>query len=190
MEIIRELEQLGMPATEGGTRPSSTSKRLTEAKVCANQIMAQEIISPDQYNPLMEKSLFCCFLRNKGKHPRKEYVRIKIFRGFKKFLRQISKGKVSAKPAGQIKAAKLDAFVSYYRTNFHSLQDISAVEGERSKDHKSLNTKFLSRFFRRPVVRISFVLFVDYLFCDDNIEMLTSYFRFKCCPNSGEHTTT
>jgi len=119
--------------------------------------------------------------------PKKEYLRCKLIRGCKKFMRHLAQKKDPhkitkfKKTTPKIKRIweKMQKFREF---NLETLEEFSKTDTTLSDEvYKSYNSKFCSRFFENLLVRKVFRQYIKLLFVDFEVNRLEKEFNFSCC---------
>ncbi|CAG9332021.1 unnamed protein product [Blepharisma stoltei] len=131
--------------------------------------------------------------------PKKEYLRCKLIRGFKRAIRQIRKNVLPSKTLNRIRGNPYNALrvwqalAGCYEKYMTVLEPLSCTEKGPKTDgklkkrirgrylEKSFNSTFCIEFFSHIGVRESFYYYVEFLFADLNPEVLCDKFDFMCC---------
>jgi hypothetical protein len=141
---IKFEEVSSRPVTSDENRSASVLSQMKREDFFSS-ITSVQSVKMQQF----ESELFEKFSRKRGNKPRKEYVKIKILRGFKKALRELRAGKLPRKALHRFRANDAAATTAWQRlkTFFHQFSDIldkkSSVAHEGDVGHKSFNDNFL-----------------------------------------------
>ncbi|CAG9328232.1 unnamed protein product [Blepharisma stoltei] len=149
------------------------------------------------------RKLFYTCSEYKTLPPKKEYLRCKLIRGFKRAIRQIRKNVLPSKTLNRIRGNPYNtlrvwqALAGCYEKYIDILDSISCTENKASSDEKnkkkvkgaylekSFNSKLCNQFFTHIGVRETFYYYIEFLFADLNPESLCDKFDFMCC--NGVH---
>lgn len=137
--------------------------------------------------------------------PKKEYIRIKVIRGHKRAMRQLSTDRIPRKtlhgfhPSDKAAEANWNQLKYCYLKYSLALNSVSRTEkgpitdgkSKRSTHNglntaKSFNNQFCKDYFEPLFVRETFYFYVELLFVNKDPEALQKRFDMYCCPNS-EH---
>lgn len=74
--------------------------------------------------------------------------------------------------------------------NSNKLDNISKATNDpvaypKPNGPKSYSTAYIKEYFSDSIVQASFKLYIDYLFVDDNPDLLSLRFNFHCCSSSS-----
>lgn len=122
---------------------------------------------------------------------KKEDLRTKLFRKHKTFLLKFLNNKAKAKKCKQnlnpIKLMYFNAFYEHYVENSHELTEASKKESQprnnfslknRNK-HRSYNDNYISEYLSNPEVKKSFILMLNYFFCEIKTDELSIMFNVE-----------
>ncbi|CAG9328233.1 unnamed protein product [Blepharisma stoltei] len=150
------------------------------------------------------RRFFCASKKSKKIPPKKEYLRCKLIRGFKRAIRQINKNVLPSKTLNRMKGNPYNALgvwqalAGCYEKYMEVLDPLSCTENSHkaNKNNKEkINSKYLVRSFNSSLckdfffpieVREAFYYYIEFLFADLNPESLCDKFDLMCC--SGAHT--
>ena len=120
--------------------------------------------------------------RNPMQCPKKEYVRCGLIRAHRKAIRQ----QTSKRPddCSEIQQEYWKAF----RLASQSLQTVELTRpGQASSaGYRSFSNSFCQSYFKSEAVRLSYALFIEYLFAHKELSTLCRLFHISCC--SGLHS--
>lgn len=144
--------------------------------------------------------------------PKKDYIRIKLIRGYKRVIRQFSRGirKPPTKGFNKIKKnnpEQLEAWTllkNNTEANFPELREVLITYTEPLTDDKSNRTRnnehvkgrskktsldtLIQEYFSSSAIVENFKLYVDYLFEHQSPKTLKKKFRLSCCETENCNT--
>lgn len=176
---------------------------------------ASSPLSPETYLDIIHRDLnaeshniLMSFNRgksNRAKGPKKEYIRIKVIRGHKRAIRQLSTNKIPRKtlhgflPFDESAESGWNGLKHCYLKYSLALNSSSLTEkgpitdgkSKRSTQHelssaKSFNNQFCKEYFTPMFVRETFYFYVELLFVGRSPEVLQNKFDMHCCSHD-EH---
>ena len=136
---------------------------------------------------------FTSSVRGKRKRPKREYVRVKIIRGFKKTIRSILRDRAARVHRTEWTRATwlmLCSFVHEKSSKFEEVADTasgpltdgkSKRTGECGQVARSFNNQFCTAFFQDPDVREAFNYYTQWMFSIDDPADLVNRFILRCC---------
>jgi hypothetical protein len=122
--------------------------------------------------------------------PKKEYLRCKLIRGFKKCIRLLSKyktQKLAKKFCMGNEETWNNLYESYLQYKEILQENSSAKIMVSNKCFKSYNYEFCRAFFSVLEIRITFFFYIENIFFGYNPKKLCKEFKFFCC-NEFNHT--
>ncbi|CAG9326734.1 unnamed protein product [Blepharisma stoltei] len=154
-----------------------------------------------RYHP---HTLFLAKFYSKGKMipPKKEYIRIAPIRSHKKLFRYIEVNKPLCKVIKDLNVRsptvlkivkRLKILFEQHKDDFKKISRTESgpkTDGSKKNkrpEHKSWNNSYIKEYFENPAVLESYLLHVELIFADCDINTLIKRLNVECCKNA-EHS--